>query len=256
MPTKQKRPYDPLATLGTRKTTWIENTSEDRDSLHLVRTYPASNPHGIPDLPKATPDLVPDALIAFRDKYPPNPDLHAPAVHFYLDDYRFNAAWSKPWRIADGLSRHYRIALTPDFSLYPDMPDVIRRFNIYRNRWCGCFWHEIASISVIPSVSWLGPDSWAYCFAGIPPGSIVALNGIGHSPRGNAYDAYLAGFHQLLETIQPPLILSYGQMPDQLHKQVNIREYPTRWKQIKTELHARRAHPKAGDARSLLLAET
>jgi len=255
MPVKDPLPSDEMSYLGKRKPTWIENTTEDRDSLHLCRLYPSTNTYGIPDLPLATPAIIPDALIAYREQNKPTPLLKNPAVHFYLDDYRFNSVWSKPWRSADAINdKRYTTILTPDFSLYTDMPDVLRQYNIYRNRWCGCFWHDAAKLNVIPSVSWLGPETWDYCFAGIPQGSVVAMNGIGSNPRGRPYELYKAGFLAMLDIIKPPAILSYGFMPAELKAMVPTHEYPTRWKQIKTKLKAQRDQDKARQAHHLLLA--
>lgn len=43
------------------------------------------------------------------------------AVHFYIDDYKFECIWNRPERYLRRLSQ-YRFVLTPDFSLYTNMP--------------------------------------------------------------------------------------------------------------------------------------
>lgn len=46
-------------------------------------------------------------------------------VHFFVDDYQFRAVWENPVRYADVMSR-FGAALTPDFSTYADMPQILQ----------------------------------------------------------------------------------------------------------------------------------
>lgn len=242
----------PVPNDATPKPKWIEHADEDRDSMHLARLYPSTNLHGIPDLPSAPLSSVPEALIAFRDPRPADLQLTNLAVHFYLDDYRFQSVWTKPWRTADALDNgRYTVAITPDFSVYRDMPDALRRFNVYRNRWCGCFWREVTRLQVIPSISWNGPDTWSYAFAGVERGSVVAVNGIGVDAFGPTYTIYKEGYLAMLEAIQPAMVLSYGPMPLQLKTLVPTREYPTRWKEINARARQRRQELRVQTAQRL-----
>lgn len=98
-------------------------------------------------------------------------------VHFFLDDYRFEAVWGDPLRYAPMLSR-FACALTPDFSCYLDMPEPMQRWNVYRGRAVGRVWQD-AGLRVVPTLTWGEPDTYAFCFEGLPRGSAVALSTVG-----------------------------------------------------------------------------
>lgn len=58
-------------------------------------------------------------------------------VHFYLDDYRFNdKIWLRFERYVERLAR-FACVLTPDFSLYLDMPYPPKINNVWRSRQIG-----------------------------------------------------------------------------------------------------------------------
>lgn len=80
------------------------------------------------------------------------------AVHFFLDDYQFDALWRNPDRYADKLSK-FRYILTPDFSTYTDFPKAIQIYNHYRKHWIGAYLQEYGC-KVIPTISWSTPDSY------------------------------------------------------------------------------------------------
>jgi hypothetical protein len=92
--------------------------------------------------------------------------------HFFLHDDRFEAAWNRPM-VSLEVVRRYRAVLTPDFSLYRDMPLAGQLWNTYRTRWMGRFWQE-QGLLVIPTVRWSTPASYRFCFVGIARGQVVA----------------------------------------------------------------------------------
>lgn len=194
------------------------------DRLNLRALFHADNPWGIPDLPAA--ELVPARLVAYnarRDCATVGPDA---AVHFFLDDYRFETVWSKPER---GLSRVGQVgaALTPDFSLWRDMPMVMQLWQVYRSRWCGA-WLAYHGITVIPTVSWSTPDSFGFAFTGIARGSVVAVSTVGVRDR-QARELFAAGYTAMLHHIQPAAVLVYGKAPTEQPAGVAVHCYPTRW---------------------------
>jgi hypothetical protein len=58
------------------------------------------------------------------------------AVHFFLNNYRFESVWSRPAKMLQAL-RRYTTVLTPDLSLYADYPLALQPWNTYRSRWYG-----------------------------------------------------------------------------------------------------------------------
>jgi len=149
------------------------------------------------------------------------------AVHFFLDDYRFETVWTKPER---GLSRIQRVgfSLTPDFSLWRDMPLAMQLWQVYRSRWCGC-WLAEHGIDVIPTASWSTADSYPFAFAGISPRSAVAVSTVGvREPL--AKELFAAGYAEMVRQLSPSLVLIYGSPPtEQVSDLCESRIYKTRW---------------------------
>lgn len=57
-------------------------------------------------------------------------------VHFYLEDSKFERMWRNPYRYIPILKR-FSFVLTPDFSIYTDMPEAMQIWNIFRSRLLG-----------------------------------------------------------------------------------------------------------------------
>lgn len=197
------------------------------DRLNTRALFPSSNPWGIPDLPQAS--YVPARLVAYSARAETIAVTGAgdAAVHFFLDDYRFETVWTKPER---GLSRCLSVgaALTPDFSLWTNMPLAMQLWQVYRARWCGA-WLLHHGIQVIPTVSWSTPDTYPFTFAGIAPGSVVAVSTVGTIRDPEARDLFAAGYAAMLEHLRPSQVLIYGTAPTCSVGDVPFRVYPTRW---------------------------
>ena len=198
----------------------------DRNNTHTL--YPSANQWGIPDLPAA--NVIPDRLIAYNDRWKVEHPVPGDAVHFFLDDYRFETMWTKPQR---GLSRVMRagLALTPDFSLWQEMPLAMQLWQVYRSRWCGA-WMRSNGVNVIPTVSWSTPASFEFAFAGIADQSIVAVSSVGIRDD-DAKKAYRRGIYTMLYTIEPAAVLVYGRSlgEDKVYPNTQFRYYKTRWEE-------------------------
>lgn len=68
-------------------------------------------------------DYIPDDLVGFN--YVLNSDRYESGVHFYIDDYQFERIWASPQMYVDKLAQ-FDCILTPDFSLYMDMPMAMK----------------------------------------------------------------------------------------------------------------------------------
>ena len=203
-------------------------------ALNQDHIYSADNPYGIPDLPRVGKGDIPAWLLPYRQRVrTEGGDLDEGAVHFFLDDFRFEAVWNRPhgaWRFL----RKYRLALTPDFSLYKDYPLAMQMWNVYRSRWCGRFWSE-QGLTVIPTVSWSSRESYDFAFAGLPHRSVLAVSAVGlmKQDRWLHQAIFLTGFREMVYQAQPSLILAYGQLPAACYELVEIATYPTRWENIR-----------------------
>lgn len=127
---------------------------------------------------------------------------------FFIDDYQFERVWNDPDKYIDILAE-YECILSPDFSLYMDMPMPMKIWNIYRSRFIGAF-YQAHGIKVIPTISWAEKETFDFCFAGIPEGSIVAVSTIGVKEQDDAFQVWKDGMQAMIETIKPTSILVYG----------------------------------------------
>ncbi len=202
------------------------------DTLHATHLFSSGNKYGIPDLHHAPVSQIPDWLVPYRQRIRVNEPLDDGAVHFFLDDYRFETTWSRPWKALAAL-RPYTTLLTPDFSLYRDWPLMLQLWNVYRNRWCGRFWQE-QGFTVIPAISWSTAVSYDFCFLGVPRRSVVAVSAVGVKlDEPLAYRLFVDGFQEMVERLEPNVVLSYGQVPALCRELVEVVTYPTRWTTIR-----------------------
>lgn len=168
--------------------------------------------------------MIPDWLVAYRRQ--PNAPGQG-ATHFFLDDFRFEAVWNNPEESLKHLKT--KIVLSPDFSIYRDWPLALQIWNTYRNRECGAYWQE-KGLRVIPTVSWAGPDSYDFCFAGIEPGGIVAIGTVGLQNDDATGSYFHAGFIEMIQRLSPKTVLCYGPVLDSVSDFTKIITYPTFWK--------------------------
>ena len=60
-------------------------------------------------------------------------------LHFYVDDYRFNALWKNPAKIFDN---NPAAAVEPNYSLFDTTPLAFGLQFIYQKRWMARYWQE------------------------------------------------------------------------------------------------------------------
>ena len=112
------------------------------DALHARQLFPSDNAYGIPDLHPAPLRVTPEWLVPYGQRVRSTGGLADGAVHFFLDDYRFETVWSRPRKALQHLSK-YPTLLTPDFSVFADYPPALQIWNVYRSRWCGALWQSL-----------------------------------------------------------------------------------------------------------------
>ena len=149
---------------------------------------------------------IPTGLIGFN--YAKTSKDKGVGVHFYVDDYQFERVWNYPEKYLDVLME-YDCILSPDFSLYLDMPMPMKIWNVYRSRQIGAF-YQSKGIKVIPTISWAEPETFQFCFQGIPQGSIVSISTIGVKRDPDALKIWRDGVSAMIDQIAPSAILVYG----------------------------------------------
>ena len=151
-------------------------------------------------------NFIPTDMIGFN--YAKSNDRKDVGIHFYIDDYQFERIWNDPEKYVDILMEYDGI-LSPDFSLYMDMPMAMKIWNIYRSRQIGAY-YQSKGIKVIPTISWAEAETFEFCFQGIPKGSVVSISTIGVKRDEEAMKIWTNGVTEMIRQIEPSAILIYG----------------------------------------------
>lgn len=169
----------------------------------------------------ASDDVVPDDLVGFN--YAKTSKVKDCGIHFFIDDYQFERVWNDPEKYVDVLAQ-YQCILTPDFSLYMDMPMPMKIWNVYRSRQIGAF-YQAHGIKVIPTISWAEAETFAFAFKGIERGSIVAVSTIGVKENADALQVWRDGMDAMIEELHPRMILCYGGALEFDYKGIEVKYY-------------------------------
>lgn len=151
-------------------------------------------------------NFIPADLIGFN--YAKSSENKNAGIHFYLDDYQFERLWNNPSDYV-GILSEYECILSPDFSLYLDMPMPMKIWNVYRSRQIGQYYQSMG-IKVIPTLSWAEKETFEFAFKGIPKGSIVSISTIGVKKDADALKIWKDGMDAMIKEIEPSTILVYG----------------------------------------------
>lgn len=139
-------------------------------------------------------------------------------AHFYYDDYKFIQAWKDPDLYVERL-RKFKAVISPDFSLYTDFPLALQIMSCYRRQWVGAYWQSLG-LDVIPDVVWGEPETFEFCFDGIPKRGTVAVSSVGvkndRDWNGKEGDLFKRGYDEMLKRLEPKTVLFYGHMIDGL----------------------------------------
>ena len=192
-------------------TGYYGDARERTDNEYNLRYFHATESSGtwqIPTLERC--NHVPRDLIGFN--YALSSTDERAGVHFFIDDYQFERVWKHPEKYTKILSR-FDCVLTPDFSLYMDMPRCMKLWNIYRSRLIGQIWQD-AGMKVIPTMSWAETETFEFCFEGIPQGSTVAVSTVGVLRDKTAREIWRQGTDEMMRRIQPQTVILYGKAID------------------------------------------
>lgn len=153
---------------------------------------------------------IPDKLIPFSKAMRTN-DPNA-WIHFYEDDVLFERVWNAPQRYLPILAR-YKGIITPDFSLYRDMPLVMQYWNIYRSHAIGS-WLQENGIPVIANVRFADERTYEICCTGVPKNSTIAIGSHGCVKLKQEREYFQRGLEFVVNKIQPRTIVVYGSAQD------------------------------------------
>ncbi len=154
-------------------------------------------------------DAVPERAVPF-DKAMRTKDKEQ-WVHFYMHDHRFACIWHNPTAYLAGL-KQFQGVISPDFSLYRDMPLGMQIYNTYRSRAIG-YWLQQNGVLVIPNVRWGDERTYDFCFDGIAKHTTVAVSTNGCIRQHIDREYFKQGLLVMVERLHPKVIVYYSNTP-------------------------------------------
>lgn len=175
------------------------------DPLFLRNEFEKDGRFNFPIIKKQDINIDDLELISYSDtSNHDTKNLHK-AVHFFIDDWRFESIYSHPEKTLEKLSK-YRFLLTPDYSLYAEMPLWRQIESVGKARWVGANW-QYNGFNVIPTVSWSTPVSYDFCYDSIEKGCTVAVGMIGCKQERIAF---MKGYENMIDKIEPQAVICFG----------------------------------------------
>ena len=166
----------------------------------------------IPSIDKI--DDIPVELISFSKCIRSN--KYDRYVHFYEDDVNFERIWNNPKKYLPVLKK-YKGVISPDFSIYRDMPLVMQEWNTYRNRAIGA-WLQENGVNVIPNIRWADKRSLSFCCLGVKKNGIISIGTHGTIKNNIDKKIFIEGLEYVISNLKPKVIIVYGKAPDYIFK--------------------------------------
>ena len=135
-------------------------------------------------------------------------------VHFYQDDGEFERLWNNPRRYLPILKRFAGV-ISPDFSLYRDMPLVMQQWNIYRSRAIG-HWLQENGVTVIPNIRFGDERTYELSCAGIQKHGTIAVGSHGCIKLLSDRNYFVSGLKYVVDRLEPSTLVVYGAAPDKI----------------------------------------
>ena len=169
------------------------------------------------ELPKIkTSNLIPKKLVPFSKTMSKTWKDFDCWVMFYEHDVKFERLWNNPKRYLEKLKR-FKGVISPDFSLYRNMPLVMQQWNTYRSR-ALAVWFQNNGIEVIPNVRFNDERTYDFCFDGIEKFKTIAVGTHGCIKSRVDKDYFKKGLAELVKRLSPKTIIVYGATPDDIFK--------------------------------------
>ncbi|MDE7453449.1 MAG: DUF4417 domain-containing protein [Clostridia bacterium] len=160
----------------------------------------------IPFIKKQDIDMDTISLLSYTNAKNNDAENAYKTIHFFTYDWLFDKVYDKAFDEIEKLKQYYAL-LSPDFSIFTDMPKALQIYSVFKNRWCGAFWQSLG-LRVIPTISWGDKSSFEFCFDGVEQGSVVAVCTY---YRENNEEEFMLGYNRMLEVIKPSSVVCYDE---------------------------------------------
>lgn len=229
--------------LKTQKNWRPDRISGDVNKLNIDCLFETENEYGFPEVES---NLEPKDLLSFiyANRIPTKAEKEK-AVHFFLDDYKFEKLWTRPKTFINTFKQYAGI-VSPTFSVWSNQPYALNVFNMYRSRWITRYYQEFG-IPVLVDVRWADESSYDYCFSGIKKHSPVIVNTVG-TKRNDNRKIFVDGFYEMMRVIEPSKLFVYGEvMPVDFDKYFDdVVYFESFWKQQRDKIALKKGVAKNG----------
>ena len=176
----------------------------------------------IPEIKVPSKIIVPETIIPFT-KISQSMN-YKEFIHFYEHDTKFSNILLSTNDYLDEFKK-FKGVISPDCSLYIDMPLCLQIANTYMNRAIGSYLQS-EGIYVIPNVRWSDERSYTtielpekFAFIGLPKNSILSIGTYGCIQGKDNKHYFREGLRAMIEELTPKVVLVYGSMPDCIFKE-------------------------------------
>lgn len=216
---------------------WLSNKSGELNKLNTDFLFETDNKFGFPEVCTSDDFIVKD-LVGFHLSKNPKDFSHTNAVHFFLDDYKFEQIWTRP-RDFTSLFQSYGGIISPTFSIWSNQPYALNLFNMYRSRWCTRYYQE-HGVKVLVDVRWSDESSYDYAFSGIKKHTPVIVNTVGTKYLDNR-KMFVSGFEEMLRVLEPNKLYVYGEyMPVDFDKYFDeVVYFESFWKKQRDKINSK-----------------
>lgn len=183
---------------------------------------------GYYDIPKifVSLDKKPEELVAYSQLTSQKANSEF-ICHFYEFDFRFDGRDGVWNALVQGTNfkRGFSISkfegllgvISPDYSLYMDMPRCMQIWNVYRSRTV-CYYLNRYGILCIPNVRWTDEESYSFAFDGLAEGCAVSVGTLGCSKDPYDKQLFINGFKVMIERIHPSCVIIYGSLTKEIEE--------------------------------------
>ncbi len=163
-----------------------------------------------------TSNQLPDRVITFSKAMSKTWNDFDCWVVFYEHDRNFERVWNNPKQYLNKLKK-FRGVVSPDFSLYRNMPLVMQMWNTYRGR-AIAVWLQNNGVEVIPNVRFGDERTFSFCFDSIEENKTVAVGTHGCIKHKEDKIFFKIGLARMVQRLSPKTIIVYGSAPDSIFK--------------------------------------
>ena len=197
-----------------------KNLIDDGFNAELVETATFTGLLEIPLIKKPDEFIIPKGMIPYNEL--DKSKNYEEFVCFYEHDIHFRDILTATKEQIEFLKK-FKGVISPDCSLYYDMPLVLQMTNTYLNRQIGHYL-QTQGIYVIPNVRWgdersylrIIPGERPFAFLGLEKHGIYSIGTYGCCKTAEYKHHLKEGLRSFINEIEPEIILVYGAMSDSI----------------------------------------